>query len=57
MTDQLHLTISAEIGREFHATLDLNDSMALFLMAFSVALVTCFACTTAVMIVKALRQK
>jgi hypothetical protein len=35
VTEQLHLSFDATVGRQISATLDLNDSMAPFLVAFS----------------------
>jgi hypothetical protein len=35
VTEHLHLSFDATVGRQISATLDLNESIALFLVAFS----------------------
>jgi hypothetical protein len=57
MTEQLHLSFAATLGRQVSATFDLNESMAFFLIAFSVVLVMGLGFAAAVIIAKALRRK
>ena len=57
VTNQLHLSFDAAVGRQVSATLDLNESMALFLIAFSAVLVMGLGFAAAVIIARALRRK
>lgn len=57
MSEQLHLSVDGASGHQLSASLDLDDSMALFLLAFAVILVVGVGFVAAVIIVKAVTRK